>query len=173
MLKRSAESHFMPSVWVFPGGSVDQPDGEGLDGLRRCAARELLEEGGIRLEPTAELTPFSRWVTPEQVRVRFDTWFFLAMAPPDAVAEPDGFEMTDAVWITPAAAVEAARAEEMAIVFPTLKQLEALVSAPDSAAAIDEARSDPDAERIVLPKVIGTIENYRVVLPGDPDYPDD
>lgn len=171
MLKRSAESHFMPSVWVFPGGSLDQADGEGLEGLKRCAARELLEESGIRLDPAAELVTFSRWVTPEQVKVRFDTWFFLAVPPPGAVAKPDGFEMTDAVWVSPAAAVEAAK-DEMAIIFPTLKQLEALTSAPDAATAIAGAKADPDADRIVLPKVVGTPEDYRVVLPGDPDYPD-
>jgi len=173
MLKRSAESHFMPNVWVFPGGSLDQDDGGGLDGLRTCAARELGEEGGIEVDLSTEIVTFSRWVTPEVVKVRFDTWFFLAVAPHGAAAEADGFEMTDSIWIRPATAVEEAKSGAMAIVFPTLKQLEALAAFPDTAAAMATAREDPDAERIVLPKMVGTVDDYRIVLPGDPDYPSD
>ncbi len=171
MLKRSPESHFMPSVWVFPGGSLDPDDGDGLEGLRACGRRELVEECGVELDPAGELVTLSRWVTPAVVKVRFDTWFFLAVAPEGTVAEPDGFEMTDAVWITPADAVAACEAEEMAIVFPTLKQLEALVPAPDAATALATAKADPDADRIVLPKVVGNERHHRVVLPHEPDYP--
>lgn len=170
MLKRSAESHFMPSVWVFPGGSVDGVDGEGLDGLKRCARRELEEEAGIELGPETVMATLSRWVTPEVVKVRFDTWFFVAEAPAGIAAEPDGFEMTDAVWITPQAALAAAEAAEMAIVFPTLKQLEALSPATDVAAAIESAQANPHADRIVLPKVVGSERDHRIVLPEDPGY---
>ncbi len=173
MLKRSPESHFMPSVWVFPGGSLDPEDGGELDGLRACGRRELAEECGVSLEPDTELVTLSRWVTPAVVKVRFDTWFFLAAAPPGTVAEPDGFEMTDALWISPVDAVAACQSEEMAIVFPTLKQLEALVPAMDTADALAKAKSDPDAARIVLPKVIGDERHHRVVLPHEPDYPKD
>lgn len=173
MLKRSAESHFMPSVWVFPGGSVDGVDGEGLDGLKRCARRELEEESGIELGPETEMVTLSRWVTPEVVKVRFDTWFFLAEAPQGVVAEPDGFEMTDSVWVTPAGGLSASRSGDMAIVFPTLKQLEALESADSPADAISTARGNPDADRIILPKVVGTERDHRVLLPDDPEYPGD
>ena len=71
----------MPGVWVFPGGAVDPEDGEGEDGHRVCAARELAEEAGIELGADAELVLFSRWITPEVISRRFDAWFFLAPAP--------------------------------------------------------------------------------------------
>lgn len=173
MLKRSPESHFMPSVWVFPGGAVDGVDGEGLDGLKRCARRELEEESGIELGPETEMVTLSRWVTPEVVKVRFDTWFFLAEAPRGVVAKPDGFEMTDAVWVTPSGGLAASESGEMAIVFPTLKQLETLVPAKTPADAIVAARGNPDADRIILPKVVGTERDHRVLLPDDPEYPAD
>lgn len=172
MLKRSAESHFMPSVWVFPGGSLDLEDGDGIDGLRACAVRELEEEAGISLQPGTELIPLARWVTPEVVKTRFDTWFFLASAPAGTEAEPDGFEMTEALWVNPADALAAAGAGDMAIVFPTVKQLEALAPSADTADAIERAKADPNASRIVLPKVIGDERNARVVLPHEDDYPD-
>ncbi|MCB0870010.1 MAG: NUDIX hydrolase [Solirubrobacterales bacterium] len=172
MLKRSAESHFMPSVWVFPGGSLDPEDGDGLDGLRTCAARELEEEAGIKLDLSNELIPLARWVTPEVVKTRFDTWFFLAVAPDGTEAVPDNFEMTEALWVNPADALAAAEAGDMAIVFPTLKQLEALVPAGNAEEAMKRAAADPNASRVVLPKVIGDERNARVVLPGEDDYPD-
>lgn len=172
MLKRSAESHFMPSVWVFPGGSLDPEDGEGIDGLRNCAARELDEEAGIKLDLSTELIPLARWVTPEVVKTRFDTWFFLAKAPAGTEAKPDDFEMTEALWINPADALAAAAAGDMAIVFPTLKQLEALVPSSDTDEAMSRAAADPNASMVVLPKVIGENRNARVVLPHEDDYPD-
>ena len=173
MLKRSAESHFMPNVWVFPGGSLDPEDGEGLDGLRTCAARELEEEAGIVLDLSTELIPLARWVTPEVVKTRFDTWFFLAMAPEGTEAKPDEFEMTEALWVNPADAIAASEAGDMAIVFPTLKQLEALVPSADAQEALTRAAADPNASMVVLPKVIGDASNARVVLPHEKDYPTD
>lgn len=173
LLRRSAESKFMPNVWVFPGGSLDEDDGEGEEGLRACARRELAEEAGVDLHPEAEIVTLSRWITPEVVQTRFDTWFFLAQAPHEASIQPDGFEMTAAMWINPASAVEQCEREELAIVFPTLKQLEALARHPHSQAAIDAALADSEAATPILPKVIGDIEEWRVVLPDDPDYPSD
>jgi 8-oxo-dGTP pyrophosphatase MutT (NUDIX family) len=172
LLKRSPESHFMPNVWVFPGGALDQDDGNGLTGLAVCARREMSEEAGIELDPEAELVPLARWVTPEVVKTRFDTWFFIAAAPPEAEAEPDGFEMTAARWVKPSLAVEQASSKEFAVVFPTLKQLEALMPYPHTEAALAAARADPEATRPILPKVIGDHRHHRIVLPHELDYPD-
>jgi len=172
MLKRSAESHFMPSVWVFPGGSLDPEDGEGLDGLRTCAARELHEEAGIQIDLSTELIALARWVTPEVVKTRFDTWFFLARAPEGVEVKPDNFEMTEALWINPLDALTAAEAGDMAIVFPTLKQLEALAPSAHTDEAMERAAADSNASRAILPKVIGDEQNPRVVLPHEDDYPD-
>jgi 8-oxo-dGTP pyrophosphatase MutT (NUDIX family) len=171
LLKRSSESRFMPNVWVFPGGSLDPKDGEGLDGLATCARRELSEEAGVRLHADDEMVPLARWVTPEVVSTRFDTWFFLALAPEGAVVRPDGYEMTAARWVPPAVAVEQADSPEHAVVFPTLKQLEALMPHSDAAGAMQAARDDPNANRPVLPKVIGDHRHHRIVLPHEDDYP--
>jgi hypothetical protein len=132
--------------------------------------RELEEEAGIALDPSEELVLFSRWITPEVVSRRFDAWFFLALAPAHTPPRADGVETVDAGWFEPAGALEAHAAGEMAFAFPTVKQLESLrafATAEQAIAAHRNATVEP-----ILPKVIGTPEEHRVVVPGDPDYPD-
>lgn len=169
LLKRTEEARFMPGVWVFPGGGVDAGDGEGEAGYRACAVRELSEEAGIELDVEEELVLFSRWITPEVISRRFDAWFFLAMAPAHSPPKPDGVETTDAGWFEPAAALEAQAAGELVLAFPTISQLKALLPYASADDAL-EAHRGREVEPI-LPKVIGTKEDHRVVLPGDPDYP--
>jgi 8-oxo-dGTP pyrophosphatase MutT (NUDIX family) len=169
LLKRSAEANFMPGVWVFPGGGVDAADGEGEAGYRTCAARELAEEAGIELAAEEELVLFSRWITPEVISRRFDAWFFLALAPAHSPPKPDGVETTDAGWFEPQAALEAQAAGELVLAFPTISQLRALLPYANADEAL-AAHRGREVEAI-LPKVIGSKEDHRVVLPGDPDYP--
>jgi 8-oxo-dGTP pyrophosphatase MutT (NUDIX family) len=169
LLKRTEEAKFMPGVWVFPGGAVDPGDGASEAGYRACAVRELEEEAGIALADGEELVLFSRWITPEVVSRRFDAWFFLALAPAHMPPKPDGVETVDAGWFEPAKALEAQSAGELALAFPTIRQLESLRPFSTSDEAIEAHRGR--AVEPILPKVIGTAEDNRVVLPGDPDYP--
>lgn len=169
LLKRSEEAKFMPNVWVFPGGAVDPEDGEDEAGYRACAVRELAEEAAIELPAEEELVLFSRWITPAVISTRFDAWFFLALAPAHTPPVPDGVETTEAGWFEPAAALDAQHAGELALAFPTVQQLESLRPFRTAAEAI-EAHRGRTVEPI-LPKVIGTPDQHRVVLPGDPDYP--
>jgi 8-oxo-dGTP pyrophosphatase MutT (NUDIX family) len=107
LVKRNPDARFMGGAWVFPGGAVDRSEGDGEAALRTCALRELAEEAGIALGSPDELVPFSRWITPPQVKIRFDTWFYLAALPAGAEAQVDGSEVVDARWYEPAAALTA------------------------------------------------------------------
>jgi 8-oxo-dGTP pyrophosphatase MutT (NUDIX family) len=170
LLKRSEEARFMPGVWVFPGGSLDEADGPDEAGLRACALRELSEEAGIELSAGEELVPFSRWITPELIATRFDAWFFLALAPAHTPPQPDGVETTEARWFRPAEALEAQEAGELVISFPTRTQLRWLSefrTSDEALAAYRERAIEP-----ILPKVVEDGAEPRVVLPGEPGYPD-
>src|SRR5215208_7306280 len=165
LLKRTEEARFMPGVWVFPGGAVDAADGEGEAGYRACAIRELAEEAAIELPPDEELVLFSRWITPEVISTRFDAWFFLALAPAHTPPQADGVETVEASWFEPRAALEAQEAGELVLAFPTRAQLESLVDFATADEALDAYRGR-EIEPI-LPRVVGTKEDHRVVLPGD------
>ena len=127
MIRRHEQSSFVPSAWVFPGGAVDAADGEPgtIEAARRAAIREVFEETSIRLE--GELVPTSRWITPAGLPKRFDTWFFLASVPRDVSVRLQEAEAVDHLWITPKDAL--ARRRELQMVFPTIKNLEAIAGA--------------------------------------------
>jgi 8-oxo-dGTP pyrophosphatase MutT (NUDIX family) len=168
LVQRNPESRFMGGAWVFPGGAVDRHEGTGDAALRAAALRELAEEAGIAVGDPELLVPFSRWITPAQVKIRFDTSFFLAPAPDGAEPEIDGSEIVDARWSTPQAALEDAAAGELFLVFPTIKHLEQLSAFGSADELLEYARGRE--VKPVQPRVILGGEMARVVLPGEPGF---
>lgn len=168
LVKRTPKARFMGGVWVFPGGAVESSDGENDEAHRRAAVRELHEEAGILLERPAELVKFSRWITPAEVKVRFDTHFFLAPLPAGQQPRVDGEECVDLGWFTPAGALEAHAREEIVLVFPTIKHLEQLGEFTNASELL---RAAEGREVIaVQPRVVLEGGSGRVLLPGEPGY---
>ncbi len=168
LVRRTPRARFMGGVWVFPGGAVDEGEGEGDEAHRAAAIRELREEAAIVLEDPDSLVKFSRWITPAEVRIRFDTHFFLAPLPPGQEPRIDGEECVDLGWFTATAALDAHRAQDIALVFPTIKHLEQLSgfsSVRELLAYAGEREVQP-----IEPRVIIEGEVARVLLPGDPGY---
>ena len=165
LVQRNPEQKFMGGAWVFPGGAVHDEDG---GDHARTALRELEEEAGVRLPEGAPVESFSRWITPAQVTVRFDTWFFVAAAPEGVEAKPDGGECVDARWIRPSEALAAGERDELMLVFPTIKHLEQLAGFASVADAMDDARSRKVMP--VEPRVVVEGGVAEVLLPGEPGY---
>jgi 8-oxo-dGTP pyrophosphatase MutT (NUDIX family) len=168
LVKRNPDARFMGGAWVFPGGSVDRDEGQGDGALRAAAVREVSEEAGISLPSAAELVPFSRWITPPQVKIRFDTWFFLAPLPAGAEPVVDGYEVVDARWYGPAEALRAGAEGELLLVFPTIKHLEQLSVFPTADELLEHARNREIQP--VEPRVVMSGEQARVLLPGEAGY---
>ena len=149
--------------WEMPTGAVRPGESH-----EAAVQRELAEEAGIELPDPSELVLWSRWITPEVVAVRFDTQFFIGLAPPHAPPRPDETEVSEAAWFEPRAALDAQQAGEIELVFPTVKTLESLLgfaTADEVLAAARERTVEP-----ILPRVVGTREEHRILLPGDPEY---
>ena len=163
MVRRGPDQSFMPGVWVFPGGAIEQDESPA-----EAAVRELAEETAVQLADGAELHPWMRWITPEPVPVRFDTHFLVALGPPHSAPEPDGVEVDRAAWYAPRAAIAAGEAGDIDLVFPTVKTLETLLP---FATADEVLAAAPDREiEPILPRVVGTREDHRILLPGDDGY---
>lgn len=163
LVQRNPESRFMGGAWVFPGGAVDA--GEQVEDTGR---RELEEEAALKLPAGADLTPFSRWITPAEVKIRFDTWFFVVEAPAGTEPAIDGAECVDLCWITPQAALDAGADGSLQLVFPTIKHLEQLAKFESVAATIETARRRDVVA--VQPRIIDRGEGLRVLLPGEPGF---
>ncbi len=168
LVRRTPQARFMGGVWVFPGGAVDAHEGDGDAAHRVAAIRELREEAAIALDDPDELVKFSRWITPAEVKIRFDTHFFLAVLPDGQEPRIDGEECVDLGWFTPRAALDAYAAGEIALVFPTIKHLEQLSDFSSVEALMDYARGRE--VQPVQPKVLLEGEVARIVLPGEPGY---
>jgi 8-oxo-dGTP pyrophosphatase MutT (NUDIX family) len=166
LVQRNPEQKFMGGAWVFPGGSTSPDDGDEL----RTAIRELEEEAGIELSDSHELVRFSRWITPAQVKVRFDTHFFVAEAPEHAEPTVDGSECVDWRWARPQDALDMHRDDELMLVFPTIKHLEQLARFRTVSETLETAR----ASRVlpVEPRVLVDGGVAQVLLPGEPGYDD-
>jgi len=165
LVQRNPGARFMPGAWVFPGGALDASED-----ARSAGVREVEEEASVALPDPGTLVEFSRWITPPEVQIRFDTLFLLAPAPDDAAPQPDGGETVAVGWYAPQTALEAFGRGELELVFPTIKTLQQL-SAFGSAAELLSWAAGRVVEPIE-PRVIVEGEVARIVLPGEPGYRD-
>src|SRR6202163_1764488 len=90
-----------------------------------------------------ELVPYAHWITPEGMPKRFDTWFFLAAAPPEQVGAHDGKESTDSIWVSPREALEGGGSGRFKLPFPTTRNLIRLGKQAHVNAALDDSRGKP------------------------------
>jgi 8-oxo-dGTP pyrophosphatase MutT (NUDIX family) len=87
-----------------------------------------------------ELVPYAHWITPEGMPKRFDTWFFLAAAPPDQLGAHDGKESTDSIWVSPREALQGGESGRFKLPFPTTRNLIRLGKQASVGEALKEVR---------------------------------
>ena len=100
---------------------------------------KVLSDNGMVLA-LDELVPYAHWITPEGMPKRFDTWFFLAAAPPEQIGAHDGKESTDSIWVSPREALEGGETGRFKLPFPTTRNLIRLGKQPGVKAALDNSR---------------------------------
>jgi 8-oxo-dGTP pyrophosphatase MutT (NUDIX family) len=168
MVARNPSARVMAGVWVFPGGGVERRDGSGVQRLRNAAVRELAEETAITGVDPADLVPFSRWIAPVSLPVRFDTHFFLTRAPAGQEPAVDGVECVDTGWFTAAEALAAEQSGSFPLMFPTRKNLERL----HAFTSIDGLLADAATRSIepVRPRLLTPGHPGDPLLRGDPGY---
>jgi len=166
MVRRPEKSSFAPDVWAFPGGVAeeeDDADGILLNTMRAAAARELFEETAIRIDDFEKFVWTAHWITPVGMPKRFDTYFFVACTDRRTVATPRNGEIVDVTWISPADAVQRHLRGEFPLVFPTLKNLEAIVGFRSSGELIASRRKAEIAT--TRPVIIVEDGRKKIVLP--------
>jgi len=159
-----------------PSGSaalLDAARASAIDAAHRAALNErkttfldVLLANDLRLALDA-LVPYAHWITPEGMPKRFDTWFFLAAAPPDQLGAHDGRESTDSIWVSPREALAGGDSGRFKLPFPTTRNLIKLGKQARVGDALAEAGGRPivtvmpvmtrlnGGRQLVIPRVAG------------------
>ena len=128
----------------------------------------FLEATGHRAD-AARMTPFSHWVPPAGLHRRFDTLFYITSVRDDEEAIPDGTETALVRWMTAAAALAAADAGELGVIFPTRRNLERLAQYPTLEALHDRLRELPLIR--ISPEMVERDGEKYLTIPTGCDYP--
>jgi 8-oxo-dGTP pyrophosphatase MutT (NUDIX family) len=140
LVRRNSRLDFHGGAWVFPGGRLDPADylpeaaGDVVAAARRAAVREAKEEAGVSIE-AEHLTLFARWITPDFMPKRFDTWFFAGTGA-DQDVRVDGGEIHEHAWMRPHDALAAQARGEIELPPPTFVTIFGLAAHRNAAEAL-------------------------------------
>jgi len=115
-----------------------------------------------------ELVPYAHWITPEGMPKRFNTWFFLAAAPPEQAGAHDGKESTDSIWLSPREALAGGESGRFKLPFPTTRNLIRLGKQPNVKAALDDSRGRPIVT--VMPVMTRLNGGRQLRIPAEAGY---
>ena len=154
----------------FDDPAVDERFVEHRAAIHRGDRRlvDVCEQEGLTLAVGAAHY-FSHWITPLGAPRRYDTRFFVARAPDAQEALHDDHEVIDNLWVRPADALDRARAGELVMIIPTIRNLQAISRFATTDELLAAAAAAADIPR-VLPHIVDDGGGLRVVLPGDPGY---
>jgi len=129
--------------------------------------RQVLADNHLSLA-LDELVPYAHWITPEGMPKRFDTWFFLAAAPPQQAGAHDGKESTASIWLSPREALEGGESGRFKLPFPTTRNLIRLGQQSSVAAALDHSRGKPVVA--VMPVMTEVNSGRQLRIPREAGY---
>ena len=160
-----------------PKGSKDLVDAKRASEIAN-AHRADLNEGKITFQAILadnrlvlaldELVPYAHWITPEGMPKRFDTWFFLAAAPPEQLGAHDGKESTDSIWVSTREALEGGETGRFKLPFPTTRNLIRLGKQPNVAAALTDSKGMSIVT--VMPVMTKTATGRQLRIPKEAGY---
>jgi 8-oxo-dGTP pyrophosphatase MutT (NUDIX family) len=129
---------------------------------------DVCRDEGLRLAVDT-IHYFSHWITPIGPPRRYDTRFFVTAAPDAQVALHDDRETIANVWIRPADALDRHRAGELDMIFPTIRNLDAISRFSTAGELLAAAAAIEDIPTM-QPRIVRDHDGVRIVLPGDADF---
>ena len=114
------------------------------------------------------LVPYAHWITPVNMPKRFDTWFFVAAAPPEQIGAHDGHESTDSLWLTPSETLAGGESGRFTLPFPTTRNLIRLSKLDSVASALAHARAITVVP--VMPVMTKTGDKRQLRIPAEAGY---
>lgn len=136
----------------------------------RMSALDLCRREGLRLA-CDRVHYVSFWTTPAVLPRRYATRFFVAAVPPGQHGVHDGRETVESLWIRPADALAPAMREQLRLHPPTVSNLLLIRDFRSTGELLDAmAARDKFSIQEILPKVVVTGDDQRVLMPWDEGY---
>lgn len=135
---------------------------------RRQRFLDIVAREGLTLD-VGGLHYFAHWITPEGSPRRYDTRFFVAAAPARQTAAHDAGEVVADEWLTPADALRRHREGDIELIFPTIRNLQA-ISRFETVDALIDAAQRASSIPAIMPRITVTDRGVRILLPGDDGY---
>lgn len=130
----------------------------------------MMRQEGLSLDVRG-LEYVAHWVTPVGPPRRFDTRFFVALAPEGQLATHDAGETVADQWVRPKDALDAHARGELEMIFPTIRNLESIAGFSSSREVLEYARSLTDIPR-VEPRFVMRDGQMSILISGDEGYED-
>ena len=128
----------------------------------------LISENAWCLE-LGRLNRWAHWVTPFEMKRRYDTRFFVATMPPEQTCIPDALETTHGIWVTPTEGLEANAAGRIVLRPPTMVTLQALSKFNSHEALLSETMNRPWGKPL-QPRFIPIAQGGVTIEPWDPEF---
>jgi 8-oxo-dGTP pyrophosphatase MutT (NUDIX family) len=131
---------------------------------------DVLRQENVRLDLRG-VAYLSHWITPVGPPRRYDTRFFVALAPEGQPATHDANETVADCWVRPADALAAQERGEFDMVRPTIKNLEVISPFSTAREALDFAHA-LGPKTVVKPRIVERDGAAVIVIPGDEGFDD-
>jgi 8-oxo-dGTP pyrophosphatase MutT (NUDIX family) len=111
----------------------------------------------------------AHWITPIGPPRRYDTRFFVALAPAGQIATHDAGETVADQWVRPRDALDAHARGQFEMMFPTIRNLQAIADFSSAREVLDYARS-LDSIPCVEPQIQRRDGEDVILTPGDEGF---
>jgi hypothetical protein len=129
---------------------------------------DMMKSEGLFLDLRG-LAYVAHWVTPVGPPRRYDTRFFVALAPSGQVAAHDAGETVADRWVRPVDALAQRERGELDMILPTIRNLQAIASFSDVADVLAYANALTSIP-LVEPRMVITDGNVKILIQGDDGY---
>jgi 8-oxo-dGTP pyrophosphatase MutT (NUDIX family) len=122
---------------------------------------------GMGVLSFSRLVRWAHWVTPEAMKRRFDTRFYVALMPPGQECLPDRQETTHGIWISPEGALSGNLRKEIPLSPPTVVTLHEFLPYSGIRDLEAEAKTKPWGEAR-FPRLVNLKKGAVILEPWDP-----
>lgn len=159
------------------GSEIDLTNRPLVDRLN--AQRDLVNDGSLDFaefllreglyNDLRNVAYLAHWVTPVGMPRRYDTRFFVALAPEGQVAGHDDRETVASRWIRPRDALALHERGEFSLLLPTVRNLRAVAHFDTARDVLEHANALSDVA-VIEPRVVDRGGEWSILLPGDDGY---